>query len=229
MISAPDGIGITGSAGTYGTVVNSGSITGYSVGVNLAAGGSVTNNTTALVCARDGIYNGFNTNLTVVNYGTIIGNYAGATGNHRGVDLQSNGAVFNGARGSTKALIVGGEGVLFGQNAGTLVNFGTINGTYAVSDGVLMYYGNGGTVINAGTISGTGDSIRFGTATRFGAVGNNLVKLYPGSVLIGGVTAPGPGNVLEMASAAGTGTLSGSPQNISDSAPSRSMPARPGR
>jgi hypothetical protein len=56
VISALAGIRITGSAGTYGTVVNSGSITGYSVGVNLATGGSVTNSGTGVISVSGAYY-----------------------------------------------------------------------------------------------------------------------------------------------------------------------------
>ncbi len=206
---------IRGSAGGPSTITNLGTIRNGQAGIYLPAGGTITNGatntTTALIYAHDGVANGFGTTASVINYGTIIGNYAGATGAHRALDLL-NGIVTNGAPGSTAALLVGGVGVMFQETLSVLRNFGTIHGTYSSGIGVDIYYGRGGTVINGGTIIGTDAAISFGTATRFGAVGGNLVQLYPGSTLIGQVRAPGPGNRLQLSalpgSAAQIGTIS---------------------
>jgi plastocyanin len=204
---------VRGLAGGTSTITNLGTIRNGEIGVYLAGGGTVingaSNDTSALIYAHDGVYNNFNTTMTVVNYGTIVGNYAGADGDHRGVDI-ATGVVVNGASDSTAAYIVGGNGIDFGAHAGTVVNWGTIRGNYQFADGVQMYYGSGGTVIDGGTIIGSADAIDFNAAveaTRFGSVGNNLVELYTSAVLIGDVVADGTNNRLELSTGAGTGTI----------------------
>jgi hypothetical protein len=155
------------------------------------------------------VYNAFYTTMTVVNYGTIVGNYHGASGDHRGVDI-GGGVVINGASNSTAAYIAGGNGIEFNGHAGTVVNWGTIRGDYSVAYGVEMYYGSGGTVIDGGTIIGSADAIDFNAAVetnRFGPVGNNLVELYTSAVLVGNVVAAGANNRLELSTGAGTGTI----------------------
>jgi len=76
------------------------------------------------------------------------------------------------------------------------------SGTISGATGVRME--RGGTVIDAGTIACNGTAVSFG-----GTAGHDLLKLYPGAVLTGIATAAGNGNVLELASAAGTGTIRG--------------------
>jgi RTX calcium-binding nonapeptide repeat (4 copies) len=204
---------VRGLAGGASTITNLGTIRDGEIGVFLAGGGTVNNgasdDTGAVIYAHDGVYNAFYTTMTVVNYGTIVGNYAGTSGDHRGVDI-SHGVVINGASDSTAAYIVGGIGIEFGGHAGTVVNWGTIRGNYANADGVEMYYGSFGTVIDGGTIIGSANAINFNAAVntnRFGPVGNNLVELYTSAVLIGDVVAAGPNNRLELATGAGTGTI----------------------
>src|SRR5262249_7605698 len=134
----------TGSAAS--TVLNYGTIHYGELGIYLQGGGIVRNGTTAdtsaTIYAHDAILTNHASTATIFNYGTIIGNYGGAIGAHRGIDLQGDGNVYNGARGSTVALIKGGTGVLFSRHAGTLKNFGTIIGTYTNAPAVVMYYGS---------------------------------------------------------------------------------------
>jgi hypothetical protein len=204
---------VRGLAGGASTITNLGTIRDGEIGVYLAGGGTVvngaSNDTAALIDAHDGVYNAFYTTMTIVNYGTIVGNDAGTSGDHRGVDI-GNGVVINGASDSTAAYIVGGNGIEFGGHAGTVVNWGTIRGNYSNAIGVAMYYGSSGTVIDGGTIIGSRDAIDFNAAVntnRFGPVGNNLVELYTSAVLIGDVVAAGPNNRLELSTGAGTGTI----------------------
>ena len=153
--------------GTNGTVVNGGSITGYSEdGVNLQSGGRVTNFSGGNIRGgNNGVAIGGGAG-TVVNAGTITGT------NNAGVNLYGGGSVNNM---TASAIISGGNnGVAIGGGAGTVINAGSISGT--ANDGVYMdaggsvsnlagatisggfngvnIVGGAGTVINAGTIKG---------------------------------------------------------------------------
>ena len=141
--------GIVANGGT-GQITNLGTITAGgkgSFGVELKAGGTVTNGTVggnAFIYATGGVV-GYAAPTTVTNLGTIS---AGPTG---GVKLTGGGSVLNGASGATAALIVavaGGTGVQLTGGTPAVNNFGTIKGT----TGVLL--GSAGTVTNQGTIAG---------------------------------------------------------------------------
>lgn len=111
----------------------------------------------------------------------------------------------------------GGDGVdLFG---GSLTNTGTIVGGVGGAGGfgvALMY---GGTLINTGFI-GEGDSegvvLGWGDAIYFGTAASRLV-LGTEASLNGGIIASGTvGNVLELASGSGVGTISHLTGNVPD-------------
>ncbi len=161
---------------------------------------------------------------TVSNLGTILA--LGAT-NASAVMLNSGGLVTNGAGAKSKALIEGGGfGVFVAGAPGTVVNHGTISGAHSagvyLADGgvvtngakhAVISGGSGGveigshaataTVVNVGTISGGGDAVQF-------LSGNDTVVIDPGAAFIGNVVASATGaNVLELASTASTGTITG--------------------
>ena len=85
--------------------------------------------------------------------------------------------------------------------AATIVNAGTISST---AIGIAL--NAGGSVTDAGSISGAG-----GTAISFGGAGSNRLVLDPGYHLGGKAVGStnGASNTLELASAAGAGTVSG--------------------
>jgi hypothetical protein len=202
---------ITGSGygvlihGGAGTVVNYGGITGTfnsngttGRGVQLEAGGSITN---AVSASITGVYrgaeisggagvvvnkgnitdtgtkgNGVEIGLgggtgTVVNYGSIASTF------DAGIKLESGGSATN----ATSALITGGyRGVRVYGGAGTVVNFGSIVGTIA---GVGTYgFGveleSGGSVSNAASASIAGSTLGVylsagGTLTNAGMIVGN--------------------------------------------------------
>ena len=162
-------------AGTSGTVLNFGTISGASSqGVNLQGGGSVTNGSTADGTASIFGFGGVQvagTGASVSNFGTISGIRSDA------IYLQNGGSVTN-AEGAT---ILGRfNGVDVRKAAGTVGNLGTIGGgTYPG-----VYFQAGGTVTN-------------GSATDTGAAitGPNAVVIYgsPASVINFGMLA---GNAL---------------------------------
>ena len=165
-----DGVFVAGGAGT---VTNSGTIaaTGhYGIGIYLHAGGTVTN-TAGLIEGYSGV-RAVAQAATVFNSATISG--VGPNGG-LGVELFAGGDVTNNAG----ALITGdnGAGVFIGGGAGTLTNYGTIEGAGGIavqfggSDDVLVVEagsklvgsaaGGGGTLDLAGgagpgTLSGLG-------------------------------------------------------------------------
>lgn len=174
-----------------GTVVNRGAITAYAAyahGVNLLAGGLVTNAATGVIVASsgDGVTIAGTTG-TVTNSGTIVG----ATGfGGYGVNLAAGGSLTNAQTGYINFVGFGTTGT------GTLINSGTIlsnNTRYTVffkAGGSLtntqsgyiggpngVYITNAGTVINQGTILATyvnDFGIRFeagGTVITSGTIG----------------------------------------------------------
>jgi hypothetical protein len=169
---------------------------------------------------------------TVTNYGTILGHSL------FGVDLDEGGVVVNGASGSPGAYIYGGGfGVRIDFSnisvpgvtnlPGTVTNYGTIksggsgpgvelgsSGTLVNASGALIsgYYGVlvldvvgfNSTVTNAGTMTATGPSDE---AVRLSGPGDLLI-VDPGAVFNGVVL--GSTSILELASGASAGVLSGS-------------------
>jgi hypothetical protein len=199
--------GISGYAGAM-TVVNAGNIAGNVFGVYLQTGGSVSNQSGGAISGFDGISGAVGA-VTVVNAGTVAGL-------NSGVELDAGGSVTNQSGGG----ITGGDGI-FGDDAVTVVNAGRITGSSEIgvlltaggcvtnqSDGAIsgsdgIVGGGALTVVNAGTISGTTDAVEFGGGAGYA---NRLIA-DPGAVFTGAVY--GGGGVLELASAASAGTLSG--------------------
>jgi hypothetical protein len=226
-----------GYRGIYGrgaavTVVNAGSITGLfdgddrGVGVELAAGGSVTNQSGGTIYGDSYGIEGKGAAVTVVNAGSI-----GGGGNSDGVLLVAGGSVTNQSGGA-----ISGDTGIYGRVAAmTVVNAGTIVGTAA---GVYLFAGgsvtnqSGGTIIgglhavysgvpggsydvhgamtvvNAGTIIGGYDAVQFAASYA------NRLVIDPGAVfsgrVIGGNTIGATYvSTLELASAGSAGTLSG--------------------
>ena len=204
-----------------GTLTNAGSLNGT---LTLAAGGVFSNVSTGTITAVGGtaVYgttSGGTTSgaATVVNAGVIADTNTSAG---YGIDLTGGGSVTNQSGGS----ISGYDGIYGQGSAVTVVNGGSIAGniTDPFGKGVVLsaggsvtnqiggsisgydgIYGNGGavTVVNAGTISGSSYAVKFAAGSA-----NRLIA-DPGAVFAGSVN--GGGGVLELASAAGAGTLSG--------------------
>ncbi len=139
-------------AGTAGTVSNFGTIFTYgaSNGVNLGAGGRVTNGAVSDTLAR---IEGFSGVLlsgagTVSNFGVIDG--AGAAHGSYGVLLGVGGVVINGGGLATGALIEGYTGVEIAGAAGTVTNFGSIEGQGYGAGLYGVFLKAGGSVTNGG-------------------------------------------------------------------------------
>lgn len=193
----PGANGATGGAGagiTGGAIVNQGTILGGSGG----AGGATPTGISG--AAGQGGTGGAGVVLasgTLTNDGTIIG----GTGGYAGSDGAAHGV--NGA---------GGAGVY--ATGGSLFNFGTILGGNAPVNGkeggIGVAFAGGGTLVDSGLIAGgyvgasqQADAVYFGT-------GAARLVLDPGAAFGGSVVAVGRyANVVELASAATTGTLSG--------------------
>jgi len=167
-----------------GTVTNSGSIEaqagsapGY--GVNLRAGGSVTNATGGTITGyAAGVYVYRTSSGTVVNYGSIAG------GNLAAVNLGMGGQVTNHLGGTITGYNFGfGVGIF--EQPGTVDNFGFIAGSFMSAVNV----NNGGAVTNesSGTIVGysyqgvAADGVAIygvaaGTVTNFGGITSSLAN-----------------------------------------------------
>ena len=219
-LSTAEGVGL--NAG--GSVTN---------GVSGSSGGYIYGYDSAVFI--DGPTNGGSTlgTGTVTNFGTIIGR------SQFGIELREGGVVTNGASGvsPSAAYVYGGSyGVVtdFAESGsathvyGTVMNFGTVVATASNGAGVALrsgvvvvnaagatitggygisafgYGSSGPTVVNAGTIHATGPN-HFAV---FFQTGNDLLVDVPGAVFDGTVVTGGSA-LLELASAASIGTLTG--------------------
>ena len=118
--------------------------------LSVTATGYVTN-----TMGSDGVLGEAGYAWTVANSGTIKTTGTGSVG----ILLESGGSVTNGQSGSTGGLIESaGIGVEIFGSAGSVTNFGTIEGTGSSAIAVFL---EGGTVTNFGSIEGTG-SLGFG-------------------------------------------------------------------
>jgi hypothetical protein len=199
LIQGYNGIDVTG---TYGTVVNSGTIKGSlttgnnAYGVRLNAGGTVFN-TGSILSPKSG----YSVRIAL-GYGYLSNSSTGYIG-VGGALLASGGTAVNAGR----IISIGGPALRFSAGGGTINNSGTLIGTSAGGIGVLMF-GNS-TLVNSGSISGNA------TAVYFGGVGYSaLLELAPGYSISGKVVASGASKKLELLSAASTGTISGIPSKF---------------
>ncbi len=215
-----DGVGI---GGAIGTVTNLGTINGkYHNGVDLGAGGTVTNGSSSSATALISTAPSGEIGVAVHNAAGRVTNFGTIDAGNAGVYLFAGGTVTNGKSGATTGLITGSMGVQGAGGAVTVTNFGTISapGGYALelnAGGIItnsaaarlsgsvgtLIQGGAGTVINSGTIVGSG-----GTAVKFGA-GNDWLIVDPGAVFTGKANGGTGANTLELRAGATTGTLTG--------------------
>ena len=198
-----------------GNVTNSGTITGGSRVVHSGGLLTVTNTGAILTIgtADTGVRSfggGFVTNsvsgtISGGRYGVEIVNAAGTVENS-GTILASNGYAIVLSTGTilNANLIAGGGalGAVYFGGTGGLTNLAS--GTITAAKGVVFAGSGNDTVSNFGTIAGTG-----GTAVSFGSANGRLID-NPGAVFTGAIFGGGSGTaVMELASAASTGTISG--------------------
>ncbi|MDR3537185.1 MAG: hypothetical protein P4L71_11860, partial [Acetobacteraceae bacterium] len=229
---------ITGFAAVYAktgatTVVNSGRIGGNTAtgsGVRLTAGGAVTNQSAGVITGFDGILTAGG--ATVENAGSIGGTTAVSFGagaaNRLVVDPGATftgqvnggntiGAAFVSTMELTSAVSAGtlsGLGIQFGNFAQTTIDIGanwTLSGSNSLVAGATLT--NSGTLTDAGTLSNAGtiqsNQGTAGTAVDFTGGDARLID-NPGAVFIGAIYGGAGGRaVLELASAASAGTITG--------------------
>ena len=183
--------------GTYaaGIILASGTTTNPST---VTVGSYVTNtNTSTLGSPADGIYGQPGVAWTLSNFGAIrvIGSYSS------GIELAAGGVVNNGSSGATGAFIFGGRhGVKIAGGAGTVTNFGTIEGGKDFSgtgNSAAIYLGVGGSVVNSGLVMATGTAhagVAVFTAAGYvtnlgtiqGATAGGGIHLHVGGTVING-------------------------------------------
>ena len=192
-----------------GAVINAGSINGAGVyaGVDLEAGGGLTNQAGGLISGYNGVVlKGLKGREAL--YGTFASasvlNLGGGTivGQRDGIDLgqAAPSTLVNAGRivGNSGDGIAGASALTITNQSGGVISGGTV--------GVLLAASS--TLVAAGTISGAYDAVVFGPGQ------GNLLAVDPGASFSGtvdggntiGATAI---STLELASAAGAGTLSG--------------------
>ncbi|MEA2737098.1 MAG: hypothetical protein QOH05_405, partial [Acetobacteraceae bacterium] len=201
---------ISGYQGVYASgaarVVNAGRISGdidspVGYAVVLLDGGRITNQAGGVISGYWGI-NAILEPVTMANAGSVGGNMTGARG--AGVFLFQGGAVTNQSGG----VISGDRGVVALYADATVVNAGTIDGNPSGGFGIALLAGGSITNQAGGTISGGAGAVTLAAGQT------NRVVIDPGAVFIGAVDG---GNTigatavstLELASAAGAGTLTG--------------------
>ncbi len=235
------GVGISLSAG--GGVTNTGALTG-GAGGNGGAPGNENSQYGAGGNGGDGV--DLSAGGSATNLGAIVGGQGGLGGRARfgfsppgvqgtGVALSAGGAVTNGAAGDTTALIEGGVGVQV-AGAGTVINFGTIQGTagdsvaFASSSDRLIaeagsaflgqVFGGGGTLELAGgtgTITGLGatGTLSGGVTATFTGFGAYVIdagaawKLTGANTLAAGQTLNVNGGLTNAGTLSGAGALGG--------------------
>jgi hypothetical protein len=221
-----------------GAVTNTGSIAGNAIGVAIEGGGVVTNFAPGMISSTYYGVDIIAGAGTVLNAGTISSTHFGKaagilmpTGG--GIDNAASAmisATYIGAWiGSFKSAATGSGAVVndgtitaddgAGHGAGVWIRAASAyvrNDAGAVIhgglEGVVFYQAT--TVINRGTISGASGAIGEGNTANAAAGVSLRLEQAPGAVISGGVFAPTLGtgdsaNVLELLSAASTGTISG--------------------
>ncbi len=206
--------------GPPGAVVNSGTIVGTLIeGIYFRLGGSVSNHAGGLITGSEVGVRVEGGRGSVANSGTVT---AAGTGSY-GVGLDEGGTVVNGRGGSAIGLIEGGiDGVVVDGAAGTITNFGTINGTGTSSDGIFLAAGgkitNGSSGSTAALIKGAGYGVAVtggtGMVANFGTIestgsNSNGVGLAGGSVINFG-TIEGTGSYANGVGLAGGKVTNGS-------------------
>ena len=184
------------SAGS--SILNSGSISGNSgtggYGLDLEAGGTVTNTSTGYITGGEDAIFVYGAAGTINNSGQIVSTF------DDGIGLFGGGSVINNAGAVIQAPTSGGYGpaaVYIPAGSASVVNDGSISGQYGV------YFGVAGTVENAGTISGSSSAVKFAVSSS----ANRLI-VDPGAVFSGSVN--GNGGVLELTAGIGSIGLIGS-------------------
>lgn len=222
-----------------GTIINAGYLRGVWQGVDLAAGGSVINQSGGTLIAEAGgaiavLGNGNPT--TVTNAGLI---YA-AGGAADGIALYSQGWITNLAGGTIDSVGAGVDGILL-ADGGTIqnqidgeitamstgvrivggsalvANYGIIASNYGSGIYVAPPLANdlswGGTAAAPGAVTvvnaGTIQGYLYGAAVKITNNTTNRVIVDPGAVFIGSVDGGGSLATLELASGSSTGTIGG--------------------
>ncbi len=133
----------------------------------------------------------------VTNFGTIMatgsGNYSSA---NVGIYLSDGGTVTNGDPNDPRALIAGYNGVLISRGAGTVTNFGTIEGNLAGAGGAPSVYFR--------STSSNSDSL----IAEAGSVFIGVADVGQGSVDVVSVAARFAGGLVTSGAVGGAGTLS---------------------
>ena len=190
--------------GGLGTVVNSGSITGSSHhGILLQGGGYVSNASSGSVHGGgNGIY------FNATGYGTVI-NAGSVTAIGAGIGFNENGRVVNASSGNIYGWF---KGIFLNSGGGGYVSNSSGGRISARYEQGIFFNDEAGTVVNAGTISGGTRSGVDGDAVQFAAGHANRLIIDPGAVFNGVVDG---GNTIgstvfsTLELAAGTGTISG--------------------
>ncbi|HXV01046.1 MAG TPA: hypothetical protein VG166_11155 [Caulobacteraceae bacterium] len=227
----------------YATISNAGrlgvgaSVGFYSKGVYVEAGGEIINSPTGYIAGRYGVVGEAVTR--VINYGTIA---AYSPYGSQGVYLGGGGSVTNGSATATVALIEANAGVHIIGAAGTVTNFGTVEGR----SGAGVFLAAGGTVTNGGgvdrtaTIEGSYGVLNAnGTVKNFGTiVGSNtgvlmiqgaltngslnnrqaLVEGYNGASLNGSAVSTNFGTILGAGDTGGYGVYMGGGASLTNGA-----------
>lgn len=236
-ISAADGID---AGGNLGVVVNNyGTISGPRHGITADTGITVTNYASGTITGRNGSGVGSDGNGTVVNYGLISGDYAGAgkvfsgndptsrNGDGDGVDIDGIATITNygtirgtGAGGvDSGGLPNGAEGIAAGggtidNKAGALIS--------GASVGILVDNGSSGsavgatTITNAGTIEGKNKAAIGMVGTFNDTITNTATGVIRGganAVMVDAVGSTTPGAAIQMG--AGNDTLNNAGSIIS--------------
>lgn len=222
------GVGITGGTGivsNFGTIIDTGATGNRACGVGLAAGGQVTNGSTADAAALiEGRVFGIGilgSGGTVSNFGTVesLGTAAGDVG----VILGAGGKLVNGSAKDKKAVIGGAVGVAVG-GVGTVVDYGTIasaSGTAVLLESKQdLLKLEGGAVLTGAAIGDGAQLLLAGDSGpgTVGALGQQLVGFGLVDVLAGatwtlqGASTVAAGTTLKNSGslAAGTVTVEGS-------------------
>ncbi len=203
-ISVTSGVALTGKAGaSYSwTINNAGTIitTAVSTGVILGAyesavaSGTLTNESGGLISSGGyGVFINGHGSVTNEAGGTIVG------GDFKAVYISGGpGTIVNGG------VLRGGNVAAYEYNGGSITNLsgGTITGAGGV------WFQQPGTFTNAGVVIGT--NAGFGSVLFNSATAPNRLIVDPGASFTGNIRSPSGGtNVVELASAASAGTLSG--------------------